>query len=112
MAGKDNSQYMTYAWALSSGHFELKVNKDRLVVNLGRLLSVGSSEKFTFKSRQHKVLKLVCEKDGEDDQGEVYVLDIDNALDDERLNHPAWLEVLNDYMENEPAIRTLASTSL
>ena len=48
MAGKDNSQYMTYSWALS-GHFELKVNKDRLVVNLGRLLSVGSSEKFTFK---------------------------------------------------------------
>ena len=40
------------------------------------------------------------------------MLDIDNALDDERLNHPGWLEVLNDYMENEPAIRTLASTRL
>ena len=111
MSGKGNSQYMTCDWALS-GHFELKVNKDRMVINLGRLLSVGSSEKFSFKAQHHRVFKLVCEKDGEHGQGEVYVVNIENALDDEKINHPGWIEILSDYMESETPIRTLASTCL
>ena len=77
---------MTYAWALS-GHFELKVSKDRLVVNLGRLLSVGSSEKFPFKARQ-KNSQTGLRKDVGHIQGDVNVVDIDNALDDEKLNYP------------------------
>ena len=111
MSGKDNSQYMTCDWSLS-GHFELKVNKDRMVINLGRLLSVGSSEKFAFKAQHHKVFKILCEKDGELGQGEVFVVNIENALDDDKLNHPGWIEILTDYVERETPIRTLASMYL
>lgn len=111
MAGKENCQYITFGWVLSAS-LELKVLKDRMWYNLGRPRSVGSSEKYSFKGSSHKVLKMLCDKDGSQGAGEVFVVSMDKAMNDAEQNHDGWREILDDYSCNDVALRNIASTSL
>lgn len=109
MSGKENCQYIGLGWVLSS-RLDLKVLKDRVWINLGKAKSVGSAEKYTFKSSTHKVLKMLCDVDGTQGEGEVYVLSIEKAIDDASQNNGDWLEMLDDHRSHDMTLRNVAST--